>query len=289
MKLCLELTLYFQEFTSKNVKTVSEVYQAKYLAKKRKKIFLRFSLWLFLVLAIVAGSIYLLFFSKLFYVREVSISNQSFIPNQEIRQAIDSLLVQKKFFVSGFSNLIFVESDKIQSLVVNSFPQAENVVVEKKYPHTVSVSLSGKIALGVWCFMTGVPDKCFYFDKNGMAFETSADSDGPLLLRIEDEKGQFEKLGQAVADKELLAFVLSIRPELEKAKIDIKKITIPVVEDFRADAETSEGWKIYFSIRDDLKSQVNSLNVFLSQKISPEKRNSLQYVDVRIPNRVYYK
>jgi len=250
---------------------------------------LRLFLWLILVLAIVAGFVYFLFFSKIFYVKEVSIANQSFIPNQEIRQAIDDFLAQKKFFVSGFSNLIFVESDMIQSLIVNNFPQAENVVVEKKYPHTVSVSLSGKIALGVWCFMTGVPDKCFYFDKNGMAFETSADSDGPLLLRIEDEKGQFEKLGQAVADKELLAFVLSIRPELEKAKIDIKKITIPVVEDFRADAETSEGWKIYFSIRDDLKSQVNSLNVFLSQKISPEKRNSLQYVDVRIPNRVYYK
>jgi len=96
-------------------------------------------------------------------------------------------------------------------------------------------------------------------------------------------------LGQAVTDKELLASILSIRPELEKIKIDIKKITIPLDEDFRVDAETSEGWQIYFSTRDDLKSQVNSLDVFLSQKISPEKRSQLQYIDVRIPNRAYYK
>ena len=271
------------------VKTVSDIYQAKYLAKKRKRIFLRLFLWLILVLAIVAGFVYFLFFSKIFYVKEVSIANQSFIPNQEIRQAIDDFLAQKKFFVSGFSNLIFVESDKIQSLIVNNFPQAENVTVEKKYPHTVKVSLNGKIALGVWCFRVGDLDKCFYFDKNGVAFETSADSDGPLLLRVEDEKGQFEKLGQAVTDKELLASILSIRPELEKIKIDIKKITIPLDEDFRVDAETSEGWQIYFSTRDDLKSQVNSLDVFLSQKISPEKRSQLQYIDVRIPNRAYYK
>ncbi|MBI2057523.1 MAG: hypothetical protein HYT63_00865 [Candidatus Yanofskybacteria bacterium] len=271
------------------VKTVSDIYQAKYLAKKRKKIFLCLFLWLVLFLAISAGLVYLLFFSKLFYVKEVSIANQSFIPNQEIRQAIDELLAQKRFFVSGFSNLIFVESGKIQSLIVNNFPQAENVTVEKEYPHTVKVSLDGKTALGVWCFGAGDQDKCFYFDKNGVAFETSADSDGPLLLRIEDEKGRFEKLGQAVAGKELLAFVLSIRPELEKVKIDIKKITVPADEDFRVDTQTSEGWEIYFSARDDLKSQVNSLDVFLSQKISPEKRSQLQYIDVRIPNRVYYK
>ena len=270
-------------------KTVSDIYQAKYLAKKRKRIFLRFFLWLTLVLAVVAGIIYLFFFSKVFYVREVSIANQSFIPNQEIRQAIDDFLAQKKFFVSGFSSLIFVESGKIQSLITEAFPQAENVVVEKKYPHTVKVSLDGKIAIGIWCFGEKSSGGCFYFDKNGMAFETSANSDGPLLLRVEDEKSQFEKLGQAVTDKELLVFILSIRPELEKVKIDIKKIIIPSDEDFRVDAETSEGWKIYFSARDDLKSQVNSLNVFLAQKILPEKRGQLQYVDVRIPNRVYYK
>ncbi|MBI2676459.1 MAG: hypothetical protein HYX21_00685 [Candidatus Yanofskybacteria bacterium] len=271
------------------MKTVSDVYQAKYLAKKRKRIFLRLFLWFIFGLAIIVGLVYLLFFSKLFYVKEVSIANQSFISNQEIGQAVDEFLAQKRFFVSGFSNLIFVESDKIQSLVINNFPQAENVTVEKEYPHTVKISLDGKTALGVWCFSMSDQNKCFYFDKNGVAFETSADSDGPLLLRIEDEKGRFEKLGQAVADKELLSFILSIRPELEKIKIDIKKITIPAVEYFRIDAETSEGWKVYFSTRDDLKNQVNSLNVFLSQKISPEKRSQLQYIDVRIPNRVYYK
>src|SRR3989344_2360847 len=270
-------------------KTVSDIYQAKYLAKKRKRIFLRFFLWLTLVLAVVAGIIYLLFFSKVFYVREVSIANRSFIPNQEIKQMIDDFLGQKKFFISGFSSLIFIESDKIQSLITEAFPQAENVVVEKKYPHTVKVSLDGKTALGIWCFGEKSSGGCFYFDKNGIAFETSADSDGPLLLRVEDEKSQFEKLGQAVTDKEPLAFILSIRPELEKIKIDIKKITIPLDEDFRVDAETTEGWKIYFSVRDDLKSQVNSLNVFLAQKISSEKRSILQYIDVRIPNRAYYK
>ena len=271
------------------MKTVSEVYQAKYLAKKRKKVFLRLFFWLLAVLAVITGLVYLLFFSNFFYVKEVSIANQSFIPNQEIRRTIDDFLVQKKFFVSGFSNLIFVENDKIQSLIISNFPQAENVTVGKKYPHTVKVSLDGKMALGVWCFAAGDLDKCFYFDKNGIAFETSTDSDGSLLLRIEDEKSQFEKLGQAVTDKELLAFILSIRPELEKVKIDIKKIIILADEDFRVDAQTTEGWKIYFSTKDDLKSQVNSLNVFLGQKISLEKRNQLQYIDVRIPNRVYYK
>ena len=271
------------------VQTINQTLKNKYSAKKKRKFLLKFFLWLILILAIAAGVVYLLFFSKVFYVKEVSIANQSFVPNQDIRETVDDFLAQKKFFVSGFRNLIFVESDKMQSLITDAFSQAENVVVEKKYPHTVKVSLDGKVAIGIWCFGEKGSSGCFYFDKNGVVFETSADSDGPLLLKIEDEKGQFEKLGQAVTDKELLAFILSIRPELEKVKIDIKKIIVLADEDFRVDVQTTEGWKIYFSTKDDLKSQVNSLNVFLGQKISPEKRSILQYIDVRIPNRVYYK
>lgn len=269
------------------VKTINQSYQAKYIAGKRKRIIFKVLLWFFVFVAVIGGTVYFLFFSKIFYVKEIAIANSGFIGNQEITNTVDDYLAQKKFFVPRFSNLFFVDADYIQKLLSDKFPQAENIRVEKNYFHTLKISLDKREAVGSWCFQK--ENKCFYFDRKGIAFDTAAGSSGSFFLSVEDQNGQFEKLGQIVADSDLLNFILNCQTELDKLKINLSKFVIPAGENFRLDAQTLSGWKIYFSTSDDLKDQINTLNTFLSQKVSSDKRDQLQYIDLRIPNRVYYK
>ncbi len=268
-------------------KTINQAYQAKFLAHKKRKIISKIIVWFVVVAGLTIGVVYLFFFSKIFNVREISINNGTFVSNSEIRETADNYLEERKLFIPRFSNIFFVDSDKVQALISEKFPQVKNVEVEKKLLHTLAISLDKKEAVGSWCFKQD--NKCFYFDKNGIAFDTAADSSGSLLLSVEDENGQFEKLGQQVVDADLLNFILKSQTELEKLKISLAEFIIPAGEKFRLDAQTASGWKIYFSTSDDLKDQINTLNTFLSQKISPDKRDQLQYIDLRIPNRVYYK
>jgi len=50
---------------------------------------------------------------------------------------------------------------------------------------------------------------------------------------------------------------------------------------------TSESWYILFDLKRDIKSQLLALKVALDEKI--KNRMSLQYIDLRIENRIYYK
>jgi len=54
------------------------------------------------------------------------------------------------------------------------------------------------------------------------------------------------------------------------------------------DAETTEGWTVRFNLKGDLDWQVTELRLALEKQISPEKRKSLEYIDLRF-SRVYYK
>jgi hypothetical protein len=53
-------------------------------------------------------------------------------------------------------------------------------------------------------------------------------------------------------------------------------------------AHTSGGWEIYFNPSDSLDAQLNALEKVLEDQIKGSYLN-LEYIDLRIEGRVYYK
>ena len=269
------------------VKTINQSYREKYQQEKKRKVFKKVFLFLVFFFGLAGGAVYALFFSNFFDIREVSISSTGAIKSQEIRNTVDGYLSEKKFFISRFDNIFLADAEEIGGLIRRKFPAVENARVEKKYFHALAISLIQKKAVGSWCYQK--IGQCFYFDRQGIAFDSVTETSGALLVNVSDERGEFKDLGQPVASQELLNLIFEADDRLDKAKIEAIKFIIPAAEDFRFNAKTSEGWKIYFSTKDDLSKQLNSLEVFLAQKITSEKRSQLQYIDLTVPNRVYYK
>jgi len=267
------------------VKTINQSYQEKYQQDKKRKIFRKIFLFLVLFGGTAGGIVYLLFFSNLFKVREISVFSKN--GNLDIQSAVGSYLEEKKFFIQKFNNIFLVNSEQISALISEGFPSVENIKVEKNYWHGLKISLDQKEAMGVWCYAKG--DQCVYFDRTGVTFDTVTETSGTLLLNVSDQKGNFSKLGQIVSNSELFKLIIRANDELKKNKITATKFIVPKAEDFRLDAQTAEGWKIYLSTKDDLAKQLNNLVLFLSQKITPEKRVQLIYIDLTVPNRVFYK
>ena len=219
--------------------------------------------------------------------REINISNSGFIKNQEVRLLVNGYLSEKKGIIPRFSSILLVDAEEISALIGRKFPAAENIKVDKKFFHALEISLGQKEAVGIWCYEK--EKQCLYFDRHGIAFDSVTQTSGTLLINVSDEKGQFEKLGELVVAGDLLNLVTQTAEQLKKTKIEALRFIVPAAEDFRLDVQTAEGWKIYLNIKDDLAKQFKSLEVFLAQKISPEKRSQLQYIDLTVPNRVYYK
>lgn len=267
-------------------KTINQTYQDAYKTKKRRKAATVLGFILAVVGGIMAGIYYLFFLSGWLAVTNITVEQKSFIRNEEIREVVEDYLREKSWLVSKSSNLLMIDGGTIQSRLVRKFPVLKNVVVQKKYAHGLIIRAEHRQTAGIWCFSK--QNKCLFFDNEGVAFDQALDSSGAVWLMVEDGMGESKELGQVVVEAEKLEWVFKLKKEMDRAKIGVAKVVIPE-EWFRINIKTIEGWEAYFSTADPLLPQVRALLAFLANKVSLEQRNWLQYIDVRIPQRVYYK
>ncbi|MFH1451413.1 MAG: hypothetical protein ABIF89_02280, partial [bacterium] len=95
------------------------------------------------------------------------------------------------------------------------------------------------------------------------------------------------KLGQKICKEETLAVIVKINKALiEEIKIDPVEFT--VLKNDRINAKMLEGWNIYFNAAGDIDWQITKLQLVLEKEIPEDKRNNLEYINVRF-TKVYYR
>jgi len=131
--------------------------------------------------------------------------------------------------------------------------------------------------------------ECYYIDEEGIIFERAPQTSGVLVLVIKDESSARAELGKNVIAKESIANFVNLREYLS-AQLNLRALDFVIKSDAPGDLKvhTNEGWYILFDASRDLKDQLQNLKLVLEEKIKEERKN-LEYVDLRIENRIYYK
>jgi len=256
---------------------------------KRKKSFFksRFFGISILLLVIIGGLVYLFVFSSVFQVEQVKVFGSFPPPYSKIsEQDIQSLIsneVGNRFLSFSSRTIFLVDLDRIDKLILEEFPQIKQVKLQRDLPHILTAEIEWRKAVAVFCYN----QQYFLMDGEGVVFEESIEPE-PLQLFIRDLNLTGElKLGEEVISPELLSRLLQIKSELnESLKISIQEIS--VVSGKRLNVRTSEGWDIYFNPSNNLDWQFTELDLLLKKEISPERRETLEYIDLRF-ERAYYK
>jgi len=135
--------------------------------------------------------------------------------------------------------------------------------------------------------------RCFTLDQEGVIYRESALIEGGFILNIFSGKAAAPpQIGDEVASRETMDFILKLKNELPKTKtagaaaLSAANFEIVSAGDLRV--KTSAGFEIYFNPGYSMETQINALRMVLDNEI---KGNyvSLEYIDLRIEGRVYYK
>lgn len=252
-----------------------------YRTKKRKGINKRAIIFI-IPLFVLVGIGYLLFLSPVFKIKEIAISGSQDISPDEIR---NNLICD---------NIIFVTSGSIKNQLLEKFPEILDLKVRKNlFKGILEVNIQEREIVGILCkedpaFAEATAGTCFYFDKEGIVFKMAPNTSGSLITSIKDYSGKDFKLGDSILDKNFIDNVLVIRDNLlQKMGIKVFSFDIESYPTEKLRVVTGESWYILFSLQRDIKSQLLALKVALDEKI--QNRMSLEYVDLRIENRIYYK
>lgn len=224
---------------------------------------------------LVGGAIYLIFFSSYFRVREVTFSATKFVSRAELDRVTreSSSFTNKNIITFGFFNF--------QSRL-GEVTGVKNYKIIRQFPDRIKVEIVEKSPAFVWQIL----DHKYLVDENGYAWANYEDKYASLPVII-DTKNVPVTLGTKITPSGFVTFVRDIFGNFEGTtgtKI-AKAEVLDIVSDLKVTSTT--GWYVYFDTSRTAKNELTSL-VRVLEEVRNKKRG-LEYVDLRIDNRIFYK
>lgn len=261
---------------------VTRRFRKPYRIKRKKSILRNRFFWLgILVLVIVGAFFYFLFFSETFQIKRIIITGEEKVSKEGLKLLIEKKLENEILFFKTKS-IFLINSNEIKNDILDNFPQIAEVEVSRGLPDALNIVAIERSGLAVWC----QGDRCFLVDNGGVIFEESSpETDLPKILDRQDIDSF--NLGEKVIEENILASIFDIKKQLKgNLKINIEEFIIPNLG--RLNVKITEGWEVYFNLKEDIGWQLTKLNLVLEEEIPPEKRGDLEYIDLRF-TRVFYK
>lgn len=250
--------------------------------KERKKSVV---FWLASIVVISGITLYVLLFARFFRIKEINVEAGERISSDSVKAATREFLGQKTLKIFLKNNYFIFSSTQAQEFLKNKFSEIKNVEVAKNIYGAVTIKIQERNGIMLYCR----DNKCYEMDEDGIIFEEAPQIYGGTEACLRDDSARDIKLKDNVIEPKMAEFLLLTKKLLqERSNLNLVYFEINNYPPIDIWAITSENWKIIFDINREPENQVEALRLVLEEKIK-DQRNALEYVDLRVENRVYYK
>ncbi|MEX1997525.1 MAG: cell division protein FtsQ/DivIB [Candidatus Andersenbacteria bacterium] len=186
-------------------------------------------------------------------------------------------------------NIFFVQTDVIEGNIISSLPQVRTVHVIRKLPGTIKAIVQEKTPT-----LLLLSNGHYYFvDTVGIPYEEARldTLPGIILPTVKNnDQGSTVTLGVPVVTPSFVKFVQLIQEELpQHAPAQVAEIRIPSLSAREVHFLLDNNWELRFDVTRAPESQLQTLRQLLANTVTPEEQQQLEYIDLRIQDRVYYK
>lgn len=256
-------------------------YRKPHRYKKKKSIFSSKAFWLVIFFVVLAsGVFYLVCFSSFVQIKEIRISGNQKVSAEAIQEIVRKR--SERNILSFTSKSIFLaDLNQASRDVLEKFLLIGEVKLKRNFFNTLTIEVSERKPVAV--LVQG--DNYYNLDEEGIIFEKAFLEDG-LTMIVDRQKTN--NLGEKAIDKAKLSQILNINSKL-KSNLDVSLQWFEMESDEKLNLVMTEGWKAYFDLNKDVDWQLTKLKAVLEEKIPPEKRKDLEYVELRFGNFAPFK
>jgi cell division septal protein FtsQ len=256
----------------------------------RKNKFLHFLFWV-LLLVFAGVSAYLFLFSSFMEVETISVSGNKDISSEEIESRVREAISGKYYGYFSRNNFFLVNRKAIDAVLKNNFSRLEVASIEKKFPKAILIEVKERQPELVWC-SGGV---CYLIDGDGLAYSGASGTDEELrnqsFLTVVDENARPVEIGKTNIGSEYVDFLKKINLLLrDNLHLETEgSYSTPALASREVTVKIKEGWFLKLSESVSSEETEKIIQTVFEKELSQEKRQGLDYLDLRIKNKVYYK
>lgn len=227
----------------------------------------------FIILVLFTGLVYLVVFSGAFKIKEIEVEGYSYPDTiKEIvkDQAENSIISE---------NILFFSTRNLKKVLLGD-PKVKDLTVARVLPGKLRIEIEEEEPAIIW---SSAGDK-FLVSGRGDVMGPAKEDNLPVIYDAANIK---TKAGERVASPTFIKFILGINDGFEAATgTKINKITL---FDIMSDVHilSSDGWTVYLNAEKKYEDQLKDLGRVLAEVRKTQKK--IQYIDLRLDNRVFYK
>jgi len=253
--------------------------------------------YLLFILFVIFGAIWFLFFSHFFSVNDFEISELSVLEKEAVAGEIGEYLDGKNGFIKDRRNIFIIDEEEVAKHLMNTF-FIESATVDKVYPNILRLKIKERQRSVI--LVTN--NKIYIVDDYGVItdyadsatvsttrnFLTSSVPVDTLkeIFVVESTSTVYEK-GFEYTDSKRVRNWLDLAGRLREAGIWFKALYLDADEYGIVRIILKENKNVILDAEAPLDAQIETLRQFIQAK--PNWDDIHEYIDVRIPGRIYYK
>lgn len=270
------------------------------LKERKKRISLRRKIFGGLFFSLLAALIYFFVFSNIFWIKEIEVTdNGLYFSSSQVKEIAEKRINEKFWHFIPRKSIVLIPSQAIRKDVLEKYPEIKEVRIMRKLPHSLKIEIKERESIGLWCqaeeisiesekteeIKKEIIENCSYIDNQGIIFRNSPSMTGSLILKIFDYQKKEAKIREQVIAPEIIDFIIKIKKELSDS-LNIKILRFETISPEELRVVTNQGWQIYFNPSYSTEKQIINLKAVLEEEI---KDRTIEYIDLRIKDRIYYK
>jgi cell division septal protein FtsQ len=243
-----------------------------------------------LTILIIVGVIFLLRMNSI-QIKETNIEGVSIIDKKEVEDTVRGTLSGNYLWFIPKSNTFLYSVKKLNNILVQKFPGIYSLNVGREGFGKVYVKIVERKPQALYCEAGNeeATPECYFVDSSGKVFAQAPYFSGNVYFVYKGKLNQEDPMGaQIFTVQDFSIFESFIKQAGNKLGLGIVGAELKDVGDF--DLLLSSGAKILLNKNISYDDMFNNLDaVFKSQQLSSSTLSTLDYIDMRFGNKVYYK
>jgi cell division septal protein FtsQ len=200
------------------------------------------------------------------------------------REAVDQVGAEMNIINQSYihRNFYLVRENFIENKLTHSMPQLEDITVKKDW-QSKSLIISATLKRPIFILSCGDD---FVLDKDGTILGLKNDEVLPKII-INDLNDFFE-VGDRPLGKSTVRFLGDVKNYEYFIGSDIEEIHFLNKQKKDVQILTQKGYSIFLDSERSVKSQLEALSRILNE-ISKSNKGQVEYIDLRIEDKIYYR